>query len=393
MPGATEAGFFVRTDPGRSLTSRTLDFWLLGGASLLGWAFYMLFQGLALEPVDLLFTRLGAAGLSLQLVVNYPHFMASYRLAYGRGAGFARASWFQLVAVPLGLLVAIAYAWSCFREPGLVADAFASLGSGLQAVGCQTFLGRSHQGGREVLAAMALLMSVIVGWHYSKQVFGCMVVYANFDGYPLEPWQRRGMRWGLHTIWAAYLLDQDLPVADQGMYGIPVPSLGLPPALDTLPILLWMGAVVWFYLRVVRHNQRVHGRSPSANFLVPALAFSVWWVPWLVNYQYQLVFVPFFHSLQYLPFVYKVERGAYRAATARPPEVQSALVAGGLIMAGFAAFLLVPGVLDEWLATEVRFEGSFFLFAAHVFVNVHHYFLDSVIWRFRSPEVREYLLA
>jgi hypothetical protein len=28
-----------------------------------------------------------------------------------------------------------------------------------------------------------------------------------------------------------------------------------------------------------------------------------------------------------------------------------------------------------------------------LFINIHHYFIDNVLWRFRDPEVREYLLA
>lgn len=33
------------------------------------------------------------------------------------------------------------------------------------------------------------------------------------------------------------------------------------------------------------------------------------------------------------------------------------------------------------------------LFAAWVFVNVHHYFIDSVIWRSDNPDARRHLFA
>jgi hypothetical protein len=35
----------------------------------------------------------------------------------------------------------------------------------------------------------------------------------------------------------------------------------------------------------------------------------------------------------------------------------------------------------------------FFFTAAMLFINIHHYFIDNVIWRFKDPEVRNYLLA
>ena len=39
------------------------------------------------------------------------------------------------------------------------------------------------------------------------------------------------------------------------------------------------------------------------------------------------------------------------------------------------------------------FHGFFFFTAAMLFINVHHYFFDNVLWRFKNPEVRAYLLS
>jgi len=27
-----------------------------------------------------------------------------------------------------------------------------------------------------------------------------------------------------------------------------------------------------------------------------------------------------------------------------------------------------------------------------LFINIHHYFIDNVVWRFKDPQVRAYLL-
>lgn len=34
-----------------------------------------------------------------------------------------------------------------------------------------------------------------------------------------------------------------------------------------------------------------------------------------------------------------------------------------------------------------------FLFVFWIFINVHHYFLDNVIWRAENPETRQHLFA
>ena len=85
----------------RALTTRYLDFWLLGGASIVVWAFMF-----ALHPVrkmswavDHHYGNAFAISNTVALFVNYPHFMASYALAYRKGWSFIRANWFQLVAV------------------------------------------------------------------------------------------------------------------------------------------------------------------------------------------------------------------------------------------------------------------------------------------------------
>ena len=86
----------------RALTTRFGDFWLLGGASILVWLVMMSVQGFrASWAIDQHFKNLTITTASLSLLVNYPHFLVSYKLAYTRGRGFILEHWWQLVAVPL----------------------------------------------------------------------------------------------------------------------------------------------------------------------------------------------------------------------------------------------------------------------------------------------------
>ena len=95
--------------PLRSLTTRSLDFWMLGGASLVLWAVMFTFEGDGREAwaINHHFLNLVALSGSLALICNYPHFMASYRLVYGQGGRFILEHWFQLLVVPICLLVAL----------------------------------------------------------------------------------------------------------------------------------------------------------------------------------------------------------------------------------------------------------------------------------------------
>ncbi|TIN05539.1 MAG: hypothetical protein E5Y14_32990, partial [Mesorhizobium sp.] len=59
---------------------------------------------------------------------------------------------------------------------------------------------------------------------------------------------------------------------------------------------------------------------------------------------------------------------------------------------GILGFWLVPIALSALIPYNKEVLGSsLFLFIAWIFINVHHYFLDNVMWRRGNPEVSKYL--
>ena len=103
----------------RALTTRFLDFWLLGGASLLVWLVMFSLQGFrAAWAIDQHFKNLTVTTASLSLLVNYPHFLISYKLAYSRGRSFILEHWWQMLFVTIGAL-AIAPMSKGFGDPSL----------------------------------------------------------------------------------------------------------------------------------------------------------------------------------------------------------------------------------------------------------------------------------
>ena len=125
--------------------------------------------------------------------------------------------------------------------------------------------------------------------------------------------------------------------------------------------------------------------------LVPFAAQYVWWLPVTRQFEFYFLLTPMFHSLQYLAFVYKMEGTRLRSEPRR--EVKATLLVSGLVLAGWMAFELLPNTLDTALGTFAAWQMFFFFTAAMLFINVHHYFIDNVLWRFKNPEVRAYLLS
>jgi sulfite exporter TauE/SafE len=71
-------------------------------------------------------------------------------------------------------------------------------------------------------------------------------------------------------------------------------------------------------------------------------------------------------------------------------RVLAFIVVGAIL--GALGFWLVPMALADLVPYDKAvFGSSLFLFIAWIFINVHHYFLDNVMWRRGNPEVSKYL--
>jgi hypothetical protein len=360
-----------------ALTTRFLDFWLLGGASLVVWLAMFVADGFrGSAAVDAQFGNVVFAALTLSLVVSYPHFLASYKLAYSRGRTFVLSNAWQLIAVPILLAVLFAAAYFYYDVP---VDA-----------GAYVTLARPRLGDLLLTAAFHLMI-VTIGWHYTKQVYGCMMVYAQFDGYPLTPGQRQLTKWALFTIWAMSLVDFNIAGSWRWFGQFAYASFDLPDAAGPVSQLLVVGGVALVVYRVFYANYRATGRQPTLNMVVPFVALCVWWLPLTRQDEFFYVLAPLFHSLQYLPFVYKLE-GARLRRTPHAP-LRAASIVAGIVVAGWLAFDALPGVADARSGSFDAWGFYFFVTAAMLFINIHHYFIDNVLWRFRDPQVRAYLLG
>lgn len=64
-----------------------------------------------------------------------------------------------------------------------------------------------------------------------------------------------------------------------------------------------------------------------------------------------------------------------------------------LIALGFLLFDLIPIWLDEKTGVKTEIGSSFFVIAIAVFLNVHHFFIDSFIWRRPKAEAPSQMAA
>lgn len=368
-----------------SLMGRRWDFWLMGGVSLLVWVAMMVVTSLRdSDPwAAKLMIQIGLGATIASFLVFQPHFIFTYRMAYGRGWSFILRRWPQLIGLPLLLFGIYLGAYLSLRVP--IESSFVR--SSFPQAASLTY-------GQLVLSLVLSSMFLMLGWHHSKQTFGCMMVYRKFDRYPVSLAQRKLLLGSLYGLWAVNV------VVAQSANQLPTPFYGLPlfslTALEPfrLPVILGSWSLVLFSLiAIISSNWRKERRWPSPNFLIPYVAILLWWAPPFYQRDFYIWFSTVFHALQYWPFAVRYEQGLGKRPLDRRPQTWLKFFIGGALLGALPIF--IPMAADVWLRPDtiqiVDSRVGFFVIAVQTSLNIHHYFLDSVIWRLDQPQVKEYI--
>jgi len=354
----------IRTQPKDGILS--WEFMLMGGASIIVclacWAF---------TDKSASVLTMSQLAFALAFVMNHPHFLSSYVLLYKdfRKNIFTKPKYFWAGVVSPVLLAG--YLIYC-----LVAGNGAWMG---QAVNAMFFL---------------------VGWHYVKQIFGCVIVTSVRRKIFYSVWERRLMLFNLFAIWAVSWLRSQVGHQSFQFYGITYFGLDLPRLLQ--PLSLWVVglsglAVVYMLIRKFIAD----GSKPSMPGLAALGALYVWYLPAFDHPSFAYL-IPFFHSLQYLVFVWSfkknqvaAEANKHKGRDQREIWVRDFIgYAVGVTILGALSFEFVPNALDaqNWIHNPSLGTAPI-LSAVLLFINIHHYFIDNAIWKSNNDEMKKYLFA
>jgi len=288
-----------------------------------------------------------------QALLNWPHFMASYRLLYATPEVRDRHK-FASYGVPL-LLLAL--------------GAFAVFGADQPTAGV-VFVRE------DITYALWLIAAFYLAWHYTGQAWGMVASFAHLSGIRMERTEQKMIRSGLrallvwHVLWGV----QDVPQ----YLGPLAPYLPQMQSMWAVVVVVTLGYGVAGFLRVARRTKR----SIPAQMILPWAAAFVWYLALYVD-PATFLLVQLSHSLQYLPFPMRVEANRQRARGKRDSRLHLAVYAMLLVFAGLAVFLLPDKLINH------GHPGYTIALLIASIVNIHHYFTDGVAWKISSPEVRK----
>jgi hypothetical protein len=326
-------------------------------------------------------------------VVNDPHFAASYMLFYKNvrsrldGTEFQGAQRIRFLisgfVVPAALVGWIAWA--------MLAQSAA------------------------VLGGMVQLMFFLVGWHYVKQGFGVLTVLSGRYGVRFTDLERKIALTHCFSAWA-YAWTSPREIGNRyEEWGVVYTALAHPAGLELVTRVVFIASTValaWAILERLRKRQPMPPLAASCGFFMALWLWTVY-----SNFDPLIAYViPGLHSLQYWYFVYLLKRNEARA-DARSEEMDRSWLSRlstsfGPVWGRLGLFFLtacilaylgfngIPTLIDDSFVATVAKNGDNpdvstvglgatpYLAAFSTFINIHHYFMDHVIWRRENPDTR-----
>jgi hypothetical protein len=328
-----------------------VDSLVIGGASLLAYVVLWSTQSrLSMEAVN-------ATSAMLLVAVNWPHFSATVHRLYHSTSNIYQYP-LTAIAVPLVILGGV---WASFAEPAAVAPYFVKL---------------------------YLIWSP---YHFSGQTLGITLLYARRAGVRFSRLERSALAGFIFATFVFPLVRFETGRGDQAYFGVAYPALGIP-AWTRLAAGTWLAICAVAFIAVFIRWKR-HGRAlPPAIVFLPAVAQFVWFVPGSRLSAFN-EFVPLLLRLQYLLIAWALQLKEKLDVQAIKPSRRyvfwettrwlSLNVIGGMLL-----FKTLPLIFESTGAPAAFVTGV--ILAA---VQIHHFFVDGVIWKLKSPAVSSPLMV
>lgn len=372
QPPVLSGGSAIKPAPARSrdLFHPVVDFLCLGGASLI----LLPMLAILVPHTDATRNTIAVIAIWLAHVLNHPHFAHSYQIFY---RDYARKAFGR--STPRALRVRYVFA-GIVAPLALVVFFTAAIGAG----------------DVRMLGYAGNIMLFLVGWHYAKQGYGMLMVDSVLKRRFFDEAEKKTLQVNTHVGWVAIWLLFNATLVERDIWGIQYFMLAVPGwllAAGFAAFALTTGATVLMLARKWRRD----GGLPIIGITAYVASLYIWLL--LRLDPLVLLLVPGLHSLQYLTVVWRYQLNV--EAHQEPPASFSSHPWRGLgvfvvvgMALGFLGFWAVPALLNTYASYDrAIFGGTMFLFVFWMFINVHHYFLDNVMWRRENAETKKYLFG
>lgn len=334
----------------RYFVNAPVDMFFIGGAS------FLLFAGLLLFYTEVRTPEIISAAVLLSWLINWPHFsMSTYRLYQSQ----ANIKQYPITSYVIPFVV-VGGVFLCFGFPDLVAPYFVKL---------------------------FLLWSP---YHYSGQTIGITFIYCMRSGIRLSPVERNIVTWFVLGTYFLSTIRAETSREGYNFYGVHYPSMQIPDAIARVAEYGMWAAFIAFIGMVVYWSYRNKKMMPLIVVL-PAATQYLWFVQSVYTPSFQ-EFVPMFHSLQYILIAWGIQlKEKMEIKQIEPSRKYVTLETSRWfiinILGGILLFYLLPK-----LGVAFGYTSMFSIAVIYGAVQIHHFFVDGVIWKLKNKTVSHPLM-
>jgi len=343
------------------IVSPKIDFWMTGGISVVVMSILLAYIVLADHRNSLQVSTILSSALLLNVLINWPHFMGAYSLLYRQKSNIKKYK-SATIYVPT-VLLSIVF---------------------LSVITAEDTKWTALSVNQDIAYFIWLVAAFYLAWHYTGQAWGMIATYSKLSNLKLNGYERFIIRLGLrillawHVIWGA----QDLPIHWFGGYL----NLYINQLLYLSNLLACSAFIVSFivWLNITKRT----GVIPDSRILVSWLSIYMWYFALYFMPEAYLL-VQALHALQYLPFPLRVELNKLEHINKNNKKVSLILWSAKY----YITLILCGGIifyLPEFASTTEPFTLAFLIASL---VSIHHYFVDSCIWRISNSDMRKSLFS
>lgn len=364
-----------------SLFHPVADFIFLGGGSviLLAMAWLLLPDQprLTILPYVLLATH----------IINHPHFAYSYQIFYRR---FDR----KVLGGDLPPLLRARYVFAGIIVPATMVIFFAV---------------SIARGDARMMGYAGNFMVFTVGWHYAKQGYGMIIVDSVLKRQFFSQKEKRILLANAYACWILSYVWVNESIHETNLWDLKYYTFDFPDLVMVVSAVVVSATSVLTVVMLGRKWAANGGLLPVNGIAAYVASLYVWLLAARISPAIVILTVPAFHSLQYQYVVWRYQLNAEKSRERSAPKSGTVGTRWPLFSAvslrfilfniigvglGFAAFWAIPAYLDGMVAYDSEtFGNTMFFFMCWVFINIHHYFLDNVIWRAENPETKKHLFS
>jgi hypothetical protein len=294
--------------------------------------------------------------------INSPHFLISYLLFYRlAGKRVLKEQRFIMPGITVPIILLLVWLWAGMMNSTLV------------------------------MTGLLYSMFLLVGWHYVKQGFGILMVHSAIRKLYFSQNEQKFIRVCIYSLWLASFISLfGGKFRSENYWGLIYSIPAIPQiVVQVCQNLAIVGLVLLIMFFMWRKKNNIHD-SPAG--LIGFFVNYVWLLPTFKNPDFALL-VPMFHSLQYMLFAGNVVSNIEHEVDSNKATHNSIIKWWGpAFVLGALGFHFIPMYLDRYIGAPSDFgDAKFYLIGFILFINIHHYFIDSVLWKRDSGLIRNYL--